>query len=193
MAAPASVEALTGGFDDPPRGSARAFREILEAMARPGTIRHVAGATPPAGLSPAAGAALLVLADRTTPVFLAPGHDGVMIRDWLAFHTGAPVAAPEGASFALGRWPALAPLDRFPLGDPAYPDRSVTLIVEMDGLSPEGARLTGPGIETEARLSLPETAAFAANRRLFPLGFDVLLTCGDALAALPRTTRVEAG
>ncbi|MEI4469915.1 phosphonate C-P lyase system protein PhnH [Frigidibacter sp. MR17.24] len=187
------AQTLTGGFADPARDAARAFREILEAMARPGTIRTLAGAAPPAGLSPAAGAALLVLADRTTPVHLAPGHDGPAIRDWLAFHTGAPVVAAGQARFALGGWAALGPLDRYAPGVAAYPDRSATLIVEMDALRPEGARLTGPGIETEARLSLPEVAAFRANAARFPLGLDFLFTAGRRLAALPRTTKVEAG
>jgi alpha-D-ribose 1-methylphosphonate 5-triphosphate synthase subunit PhnH len=42
-----------------------------------------------------------------------------------------------------------------------------------------------------AALSLPEVAAFQANARAFPLGLDFLFTCGDRLAALPRSTRVE--
>ena len=58
-------------------------------------------------------------------------------------------------------------------------------------LEPDGPRLTGPGIVREARLSLPETAAFRANHARFPLGFDCFLTCGDRLAGLPRSTRVE--
>ena len=37
----------------------------------------------------------------------------------------------------------------------------------------------------------PEIAAFQANRRRFPLGFDTYLTCGDRLAGLPRSTKVE--
>ena len=39
----AASDALSGGFTEAPLQSARAFREILEAMARPGTIRRVAG------------------------------------------------------------------------------------------------------------------------------------------------------
>ncbi|WP_164738182.1 phosphonate C-P lyase system protein PhnH [Frigidibacter oleivorans] len=183
---------LSGGFADPARDAARAFRAVLEAMARPGTIHAMAGALPPGPCSPAAGAVLLTLADRTTPVHLAPSHDRPELRDWIAFHTGAPIVAAEGATFALGDWPGLQPLDRFAVGLPDYPDRSATLIVEMPALEPAGARLTGPGIRDAAWLSLPEVAAFAANRALFPLGFDTILTAGDRLAALPRTTRVEA-
>lgn len=183
---------LTGGFADAPVDAARAFRAILQAMARPGTIHPVAGAAPPAPLSPAAGAVLLTLADPTTPLHLAGAADCPSVRDWIAFHIGAPVVAAEEAQLAVGRWDALLPVGRFRIGQPDYPDRSATLIVETGRLDTDGARLTGPGIRTEARLTLPDTAAFAANRALFPLGWDCILTCGDRLAAIPRSTRVEA-
>ena len=182
---------LTGGFDRPAPQSARAFRALLEAMARPGRIESVEGAKPPAPLSVAAGTAILTLCDPQTPVYLAGKADTAETRAWIAFHTGAPVTSAAEASFAIGSWEDLQPLGSYKTGEPAYPDRSATLIVEMEELRPEGARLSGPGIETFAFLSLPETRAFQANAQLFPLGFDCLFTCGDRLAALPRTTRVE--
>ena len=184
--------ALSGGFADTAREAARAFRASLDAMARPGTLHAVTGALPPAPLSPAAGALILTLADTTTGVHLAPSHDVPALRDWITFHTGAPLVGPEAAVFALGTWEALQPLDRFPIGRADYPDRSATLIVEMATLAPSGVRLTGPGIKDAAHLSLPETEAFARNAQLFPLGLDFFFTAGDMLAALPRTTKVEA-
>lgn len=184
-------EALTGGFADAPIQSAQAFRAAMEALARPGRIETVRGAMPPAPLSVAAGVLVLTLCDPTTPVHLAGAHDCQSVRDWITFHTGAPFAAAPEASFAIGTWAALTPVSRFAIGLPDYPDRSATLIVEMAALTAQGPRLTGPGIQGAARLSLPETAAFAANRALFPLGFDAFLTAGDRLAGLPRSTRVE--
>jgi len=62
--------------------------------------------------------------------------------------------------------------------------------VECDALTASGASLRGPGIKASAQLSLPETAAFQANARRFPLGVDFVFTSGTALAALPRTTEV---
>lgn len=183
--------ALTGGFADAPTQSARAFRAILDALSRPGTIHQVTGATPPAPLSPAAGVLLLTLADGTTPVHLAGDADTPEARDWITFHTGAPLVAAEQATFALGTWDALCPLDRFAIGTPEYPDRAATLIVERPALTTTGPRLTGPGIETHATLSLPEAAAFRANRALFPLGFDCVFTAGHQIAGLPRSTIVE--
>jgi alpha-D-ribose 1-methylphosphonate 5-triphosphate synthase subunit PhnH len=182
---------LTGGFTDAPTQSARAFRTVLEALARPGQIGTLAGATPPAPLSPAAGALLLTLADQTTPVYLAPLHDTAEIRGWITFHTGAPFVTPEEAVFALGHWAEL-PLSRLSAGTAEYPDRAASVIVETDTLAPANARLTGPGIATQTTARLPETAFFQSNRSLFPLGLDFYFTCGDQVLGLPRTTRVEA-
>jgi len=186
-----TITHLDGGLADPARDGARAFRAALQAMARPGRIEGVTGVAPPAPCSVAAGALILTLCDTTTPLYLAPSHDTEALRGWITFHTGAPFTGPEDAMFALGTWAALQPVTRFAIGTAEYPDRSATLIVEVAALTATGATLSGPGIETEARLSLPETEAFRANRRRFPLGFDTYLACGDRLAGLPRSTRVE--
>lgn len=184
-------DALLGGFADAPVQSAHAFRAALEALSRPGVIATLAGATPPAPLSMAAGVLVLTLCDGTTPVHLAGAHDCAAVRDWITFHCGAPLVAAETAVFAIGTWDALSPINRFAVGQPDYPDRSATLVVEMPALTAQGARLTGPGIKDAAQLSLPEAAAFIANRALFPLGFDCFLAAGDKVAGLPRSTIVE--
>jgi len=181
---------LSGGFAAPAIDSAHAFRSVMEAMARPGTIREIGGAAPPAPLSVAAGAVLLTLCDADTPVHLAGAADCEAVRAWLAFHAGAPLAGPSGCMFALGSWEALAPLSSYPVGTPEYPDRSATLIVERPELVAAGAMLTGPGIRETAALSLPEPDAFRANHALFPLGLDFILTAGRRVAALPRSTVV---
>lgn len=186
-------QALTGGFAAPPLDSARAFRALLTALSRPGTILTLESAAPPAPLSVAAGTLALTLLDGTTPVWLAPGHDTAALRDWLAFHTGAPLAAgPQAAAFAFGSWADLQPLDRFAIGTPEYPDRAATLVIEWPGLCAAGAQLSGPGIAGTAGLSLPDIKAFQDNHALFPLGYDVFFTNGAQMAALPRSTRVEA-
>lgn len=185
------ADALAGGFADAPVQSACAFRSVLEVMARPGTIRRVEGASPPAPLSVAAGVALLVLCDPTTGLHLAGAADCPAVRDWVGFQIGAPLVRAEDADFAVGTWAALQPVDRFRIGQPDYPDRSATLIVEMERLVNHGPALTGPGIALAEWLNLPETTAFRANRSLFPLGFDCLFTAADRIAGLPRSTRVE--
>lgn len=185
-----NVATLEGGFVDAPRDAAFAFRKIMNVMAKPGTIETVAGATPPAPLSQAAGTVLLTLADADTPIYLAGKADTQEVRGWLAFHTGAPFAGPSHATFAVGHWQDLLPLGRFPIGTPECPDRSATLIVEVDVLEASGARLTGPGVKTSTDLSLPDEDEMAANNLLFPLGLDFYLTCGGRIAALPRSTRI---
>lgn len=186
-----TVQALTGGFTQAPQQAAQAFRAILESLARPGKISTLRGAQPPAPLSIAAGTALLTLTDGTTPLHLAGALDCAPVRDWVAFHIGAPLVTAQSAAFAVGTWADLMPLDRFPIGAPDYPDRSATLIVLVDDLSNDGARLTGPGIAKQARLSLPDVAAVQANAARFPLGLDFLFTAGDRIAGLPRSTKVE--
>ncbi len=181
---------LEGGFADPAVQAAGGFRDVMECMARPGRIAELAGARPPAPLSVAAGVALLLLCDADTPLHLAGEADCPEVRAWAAFHCGAPLVPAGDCAFALGTWDALAPLGRYPIGTPDYPDRSATLIVELPELVSGGTRLTGPGIAAEARLPLPGTAAFRANAAQFPLGLDFIFTSGTRLAALPRSTRI---
>ena len=115
---------------------------------------------------------------------------------WRRFHANAPQAAGPGqAMFALGRWEELLPLEHWPAGEPAYPDRAATLIVEVAAL--EGGpvlELSGPGIDGSARLApvLPSgaVAALRANAARFPLGLDFFFTAGGQVAGLPRSTRI---
>lgn len=184
--------ALEGGFADAPRDAARAFRVAMQVLARPGRIDTLTGAVPPAPLSVAAGTLVLTLADPTTPVHLAGALDVQAVRDWITFHTGAPLTGPQDAVFAIGHWDALVPvLTQMPIGTPEYPDRSTTVIVERDALDGPAVTLRGPGIKDSATLALPDTDAFARNAMLFPLGHDFFFTAGQAIAALPRSTKLE--
>lgn len=181
-----------GGFGDAPVDSAHAFRAAMTAMARPGDIRRITGAAPPAPLSVAAGTLLLTLCDPETRVHLGGAADTDAVRQWLSFHTGATICSAAEADFALGSWADLMPLSRYRIGTPEYPDRSATLIVECETLENAGAVLSGPGIRDTARLSLPDAVALRCNAMLYPLGCDFFFTCGDRVAALPRSTTIEA-
>lgn len=185
------MTALAGGLATPAHDSARGFRTILSAMSRPGTVLELTGGHGPAPLSPAAATVLLVLCDRTTPLYLAPSHDTAQMRDWIAFHCAAPLVDAADAVFALGDWAGLQPLDRFAIGTPEYPDRAATLIVDGHDFDAAPATLTGPGIRVQAMLALPDPAAFAANHARFPLGWDAIFTAGTRIAALPRSTKVR--
>lgn len=184
---------LEGGFADASRESARAFRALMSAMARPGRIEVLSGTTPPPPLDAAAAALVLTLCDTDTGIHLAGACDTDDVRGWIAFHTGAPIVGPAACRFAIGAWADLLPLDGYPVGTAEYPDRSATLVAALDQLDEAGAVLTGPGIAGQSRLSLPETAAFRANARRYPLGLDFFFTSGKRVAAMPRTTHVGGG
>ncbi len=186
------------GFADAVHDAQASFRGVLKAMAHPGRIVTVPGpkAVPP-GLDPATASLLLTLSDGDTPVWLDQG--ATPIADWLAFRTGAPrVATSAAAAFAVALSPqAMPPLRDFDWGTDEVPEASTTLIVQVNSLAEgEGWSLRGPGIATEARLSvagLPE--GWAVDRRVmqaaFPRGIDIVFACGHRVAALPRTTIVE--
>ena len=186
-----STSSLEGGFTDAPVEAAQSFRKIMNVMAKPGTIEELSIAVPPAPLSTAAGSLLLTLCDAQTPIYLVGKYDNPAIKQWITFHCNSPFSDAENCMFALGAWEDLQPLHDFPIGTPEYPDRSTTLIVEMEDLTAGGAELSGPGIKDTHQLSLPEVTAFQKNAMLFPLGLDFYFTSGEKIAALPRTTKVK--
>lgn len=191
MQEPSSIDSLSGGFTHPPVDAAIAFRSLMQAMAQPGNVYELSGATPPAPLSVAAGATVLTLCDTETPVYLAGRFDCADVRQWITFHTGAPFSDARHCHFALGAWADLVPLSQYPTGAEDYPDRSATLIVESNTLEAHGATLQGPGIQNTAKLSLPDISAFRWNNALYPLGLDFFFTCLDKVAALPRSTTIS--
>ncbi|MFV1592552.1 phosphonate C-P lyase system protein PhnH [Phaeobacter sp. JH20_36] len=190
MSTQAQASHFSGGFASPAVQSAHAFRAAMTAMARPGQIMDITGAAPPDDLSVAVGSLLLTLCDPDTGLYLAPDVDTLAVREWVTFHTGAPLVAADVADFALGGWAALAPVDAYRIGTAEYPDRSATLIVEMDELARPNAELSGPGIKDTGQIRLPDLGAFQDNSALFPLGFDTYFTVGSQLCALPRSSRI---
>jgi alpha-D-ribose 1-methylphosphonate 5-triphosphate synthase subunit PhnH len=181
---------MQGGFADAPVEAAVAFRAALDAMSRPGVVHEVGGADAPAPMSTAASVLALTLCDPDTSVWLGASLDVQPVRNWFRFHTSAPFVGRGEAMFAFGRWDELAPVTDFRIGTPEYPDRSTTLIVEMEDLG-QAHQLTGPGIREHASLTVPDARAFRQNAALFPLGLDFFLCAGARLAAVPRTSQVE--
>lgn len=191
---------IAPGLADPAHDSQRLFRAVLDAFSHPGRI--VALPQPPAGVGPLSAAAtafVLTLVDRDTPLWLAPIFDVPAVRDFVRFHTGAPIAAREAdALFALLTPARLPLLDGFTVGTDPYPDRSATLVVEVPSLTGGPVRgLRGPGIASHATVAvdgLPDSFwdEWRANHALFPCGVDLVFTAGTDLLALPRSIIVEA-
>lgn len=194
---------LDGGFAQPVFDAQAIFRAIMDAMARPAIVTPlVPRTTPPAPLQPLAGAVACTLIDADTSVWLDPALKGSeALRAWLAFHTNARfVDVPEGAAFALVADPAaIPPLDRFAQGTQEYPDRSATLVLQIESFE-GGAPLIfqGPGIKGTASLAplgLPSDFAgqWDENVSRFPRGVDLILIAGEAIACLPRSARLIEG
>ncbi|EKE76406.1 MULTISPECIES: phosphonate C-P lyase system protein PhnH [Oceanibaculum] len=194
------TDTLLAGFNDTTLDSQRAFRAALDALSRPGRIVTMPDLLPdaaPQPLMPATAALALALFDYETPVWLDEAADTPAVRDWLRFHCGSPLVSDK----AQARFALLAgtpeTLSGFDAGTDAYPDRSATLIRQVESLSDGPAyRLSGPGIAQEETLKINALHAgfdsdWQKNAKLFPRGLDLFLVAGHQLAGLPRTTRID--
>lgn len=197
-----TVAELPAGFADKVLSAQSTFRSVMDAMARPGSVQRIAAvAGMPSSMMRGTAAIALTLFDHDTPVWLDEGMSATSdAANWLKFHTSAPVIADSSiSSFALIGDPKIMPaLDRFAFGSNEYPDRSTTLILQVESLTVGPTfELRGPGIDGTAilRASLQPHDLFeqlAINVTLFPRGIDVVLVHDDAIVAIPRTTRLAA-
>lgn len=155
--------------------------------------------TAPPELNPAAAAVCLTLLDGDTTLW-TDLDTGSPVLPWLRFHCGCPVIDATGRSdFALataaGRLP---PLEAFRRGTDEAPETAATVILQVEALDAiGGCRLRGPGIPEHRSLAVAGLPAGFWNQRrqvcaAFPMGLDFIFVCGDEVAALPRTTQVEA-
>jgi len=197
-----TVAELPTGFVDKVLSAQSTFRSVMDAMARPGRVQRItADVGAPDGMMAGTAAIALTLFDHDTPIWL----DSAMSRTsdvakWLKFHTSAPIVGDSAiCSFALiGDAKYLPPLERFPFGSNEYPDRSATLILQVQSLTRGPAfELRGPGIDGTAllRAAIQPHDLFerlAINATLFPRGIDVVLVHDDGVVAIPRTTRLVA-
>lgn len=195
-----NMDAFSGGFADPVYNAQSVFKAVMDGMARPGTIQTAApDVGPPAPLGAAAGAIALTLCDHETPVWLSTSIGKSGVPAWLSFNTGASFSEKLEARFVfIERGAMLSSLNQFSLGTQEYPDRSATVVIEVDEI--EGGKelaLTGPGIKSLQMIApagLPETflRLWNDNRAIFPRGVDVILTAGSRFLCLPRTTKITA-
>ena len=190
---------IAPGFADPTADSQAAFRRVMDAVARPGTIQDLSHAPEaPAGLDRAGGAVALTLFDFETLVWLDPTLRGGPVESWIRFHCSCPLTEqPAEAAFAMiADAAACPPLSAFNPGDAKYPDRSTTLVIQVAALvGGRGVCLSGPGIKERAAIAptgLPEDfwPQVQANNARFQFGVDLLFVAGGLLTALPRSTRI---
>ena len=198
-----TIAELPAGFADKVLSAQSTFRAVMDAMARPGSVhRLTVSVDAPPPMMRGTAALALTLFDHDTPVWCDSKMSAApSVAKWLKFHSAAPIVAdPSICSFALVAEPSVLPdLSRFALGLDEYPDRSTTLVLQIPSLNEGPAyKLRGPGIDgvTEIEATLAPTdlvQRLAINASLFPRGIDVVLVADDAIAAIPRTTRLAAG
>ena len=191
---------LSAGFADKVLSAQSTFRSVMDAMARPGSVQEVQAAVgTPWPLMPGTAAIALTLFDHDTPIWLDRRmSETPEVANWLKFHSGAPVVTdPSVCGFAVVVDGATLPdLERFSFGTAEYPDRSTTLILQVESLTQGCAyELRGPGINGAVVLRAKTEPKdlferLAVNATLFPRGIDVVLVSDDEIVALPRTTRL---
>jgi alpha-D-ribose 1-methylphosphonate 5-triphosphate synthase subunit PhnH len=197
-----TVAELPAGFADKVLSAQSTFRSVMDAMARPGSVQRIeAAAGTPTAMMRGTAAIALTLFDHDTPIWLdSTMSETSEVAKWLKFHTSAPVIADSSiCSFALiGKAAELPGLDRFSFGSNEYPDRSTTLILQVESLTQGSTfELNGPGIDGTAVLQATIEPAdlferLGINAALFPRGIDIVLVHDDAIVAIPRTTRLVA-
>ena len=191
----------TQDFAEPVFAAQSAFRAIMDATARPGSLQPIKGVhDAPKPLTGEAATIALALFDHDTPIWLDDGLAAAPdVAAWLRFQTSATVVLePKFAAFALVSDPVrLPPFVWFDRGSAEYPDRSTTIILQVASLKQgETLVLTGPGIrETQPFRVSPLPAdmpdRIAANRSLFPRGVDLLFAAPGLIAAIPRSVRLK--
>jgi alpha-D-ribose 1-methylphosphonate 5-triphosphate synthase subunit PhnH len=198
------------GFESPVHGAQQVFRATLDAISRPGTLQRLpvaalAGLQPP-GVSVALGALLLMLLDAEVSLHLGAGLATEPLSAYLRFYTGVRVLAdPTNADFiatpAAQAQPALWTALR--TGSDEMPQDSATLLIDVPALAktrlaPDDRllQLRGPGIRSSEQLAVGGLSAEFWRARIaceasFPQGVDLILCCGEQIAALPRTTHLQ--
>lgn len=184
--------------------SARDFRVLLAAMARPGSIHDLAPLhlAPPPELHVASASVALALlsADTTCCVAGLPGH----ALDYLATNTRCERSAVDSADFVFfaSADKGEEQLARMKRGTLNYPDQGATIVAQLTELSPEPdpamlrVYAQGPGIDGTATFYAKGMhpvwlATLRACNSEYPLGVDAIFTCGSRLVCLPRSASLQ--
>ena len=194
-----SMQQLLPAWEDTVHDAQIVFRSLLKALSEPGTIQHLrVKLQTPAPLHLATAAACLALMDYETTAWLADEFDNDAVRTYLRFHCGLPlVHEKSSANFAvLGSSLQQLDLQAFAQGSMTYPDKSATLLIQVDDMnSGTKYQLTGPGIKDTRSIYISGLPAdfvikWEVNHAAFPQGVDVIFCSGDAVLGLPRTSKI---
>ncbi|WP_158253742.1 phosphonate C-P lyase system protein PhnH [Chromobacterium alticapitis] len=190
---------MHSAFAHPVDDAQQTFRAVLSAMAEP-LLPRALPVLPPAlpGLKASAAALLYTLADQDARVWLPALPDDTIAS--LRFYTGMRVAElPEEADFiVITTGMPLPDLMSLKAGSAEYPDRSATLLIEVDGFGADQVEGSGPGFAAPRRFGaagLPKDfwREWQRNHARFPLGVDAMLIADTHIAGLPRSARIREG
>jgi alpha-D-ribose 1-methylphosphonate 5-triphosphate synthase subunit PhnH len=179
------------------RDAQRAFRAVLDAMARPGTPTRL---PLPSG-APAVLGPLLALADLDTPVCVL-GATTTDTDRWLAAvttATSAPPAELAGARLVAAMRPVtVEELQAVRTGAATDPEDAALVALSVPALTGGSAvRLSGPGVGSATVITpagLPAGWLDVRAAVAYPAGADLLLVDPDgACVGLPRSTRTNEG
>ena len=192
-----SATPLSAGFQSPALDAQLVFRTLLEAWGRPGRVLNIGDRLEaPEGLDAASAAIALALVDNETPIWLSATC--LSAAQWLRFHCNCPIVTdPAQARFGFAMSTDAFSLTEFDPGTALSPEQGATLFVMTESLDAgPSLSLTGPGIETNKKINpfgLPESllADRDAMRPIYPAGIDLVLTHGERVVCLPRTTQIS--
>ncbi len=186
------------------RRSQRAFRTLLDALSRPGSIRRLPDDVLVADVPPALLLALAIADVEVTVAVLRSGDD----PDWahlLADATGGRITPVEAAACVTAIVPLTADdVERLRRGSAFAPEDAARLAIQVAALTDGSTAaddvvvaLDGPGVDGIATLGVTgvDAEVFEALGRVnasFPAGVDTWFVSvhGD-VAAIPRSTRIE--
>ena len=166
------------------------FRQLLEAMSRPGSL-HIIHQLPEVGT-----AALTVLAtlldsevSLSDPENILDDTDRTLLQ--------VKQADSDEADYILCNGNKVINVNP-KLGTLPSPEQSATLILTVDSLTTGNTHLilSGPGIKTNTSLKIDGLAEQWLTLRNdwvchFPLGVDLILVDDKQLISIPRTTHIE--
>lgn len=179
-----------------------AFRQLLSAMASPGTVATTAPHEQGGRLA-AAVTLLEAVLDHEVSFAVVPGD--AQLEETILRLTGSRLAPLIEADYVLA-WESgvVQALCYAQDGDPEYPDRGATVFAAIESVSAEPGQgepvvLNGPGIRDTVTVWLrgfgPELRhVFRDRARELPLGLDLVLVGVDGrFTCLSRYTRIQEG
>ena len=186
------------GFSNPILDSQAVYSTLMSAMSEPAKVfelnKYCDG---PQGLYPTTAAIALTLFDNDTKIFHTSSLDDA--QDWVRFHCSAPSTQQEhNADYAIvSKASHVLDFSKLAIGTPEYPERSTTLIFEVESLE-DGAcfEARGPGIENIHLFSVKGIheeceEVVTNNHGLFLQGLDCILVSSTSILCLPRTTKLR--